>query len=239
MILSEVIQALAQGSETEIRCSNAEQYALYFRFLRQAVLDRHIPHYKVIGVSYVRSDKSLKRLRSFVNIEGNDSVGESFPELMLNLQDKIFLLKGEQSGRVVPVTCTASTGTLTAPQAEFRNEAQSSVQYLYTNKSVFTVMNDIVIIQLHLQYGVKFHDMAATSKLLTKTVFPFYVDYSLQDYVRILPPMQGLRDNVIRLRYSNGMTKSIFLSILNEWYDSLQVRDFGQEEKLWLQRSEH
>ena len=240
MILSEVIQSAPNWDASGYRCSDAEQYRRFHRFLREAVLDRHIPHYKVIGVSYIKSDKSIKRLRSFVNIEGNDSVGESFPELMLNLQDKVFIPKQEPTRNLQEYTCTAAKGFNSAASTKFMiANTEVAVPALYTHDRVCTVMNDTVILQLHVYYSCGYMDMSRASHLLNKGVFPFYVDYSLQNYIRILPPMPNVNDNVIHIRFYNGMTKEIFLGILRDWEKSLSTIDFGTEEKLWLQRSEH
>lgn len=239
MILSEVIQHSAAWDSVGYHCTDAEQYRRFYRFLRQAILDRHIPQSKVIGVSYIKSDKSIKRLKSFVNIEGNDSVGESFPELMLNLQDKIFLPTQAPSRTLKQYSCTLPTGVHTIMDSKIQDAEQRAVPVLYTKPDMCTVMNDSVIIELHIYYGCKYMDMSATSHLLTKNVFPFYVDYSLQDYIRILPRRPEDTDNTIKIRMYNGMTKDLFIQLLYDWETALSNIDFGTEEKLWLQRSEH
>lgn len=240
MILSEVIQSQANWDSIGIHCTDAVQFKRFHTFLREAVLDRHIPHHKIIGVSYMRGNKSLKRMRSFVNIEGNDSVGESFPELMRNLQDKIVLFDGVPTKELMECTCTVTTGPNKLPDTVFKQkDTDITIEVLYLNDNMCVVMDDVVILQVFAYYNLGYMDMARTSHVLSKSVFPFYVDYSLQDYVRVLPPPPGDTSNIVRVRFYHGMTKEKFISILSKWEQSMANIDFGTEEKLWLQHSEH
>lgn len=241
MILSDIIQSQPVWDDNGIHCKDAEQYRLFHRFLREAVLDRHIPHYKAIGVSFMNVDKPIKRLRSLVNIEGNDSIGESYPELMLNLQDKVFISEVPTSKEVTVLNCAVNTGSNRLPGVPFVNASNAIMQehVLYTRPDICVVMSDAAVLQVHCYYSCGYLDMSRTSRLVSKTVFPFYVDYSLQDFVRVLPPPRDGAETTVRVRFFNGMTRDIFITILRQWEESLKFIDFGTEEKLWLQKSEH
>lgn len=243
MLLDEIINAIVTQGSDDIQTNSPTEFRRFNRFLRQAILDRHICVTKAIGVSFTNHTPSMKRAAHLVALEGYETVGESYPELMLKMHDKLFLDFTTPLGNigVVPLQVVPKLGENTVPDLSFKKSLMesnsSAVKVLYTNPYVMNLLATPLVMVIHTYYSSGYLDMSKTSRIMEDKIFPFNTDFSLQDYVRILPPRPG--DTAIKLRFFNGMTRNYFIAILSRWKQYLETNNCRREEKLWLQQLEH
>ena len=138
-MLDEIINAIVTQGSDDIQTNSPTEFRRFNRFLRQAILDRHICVTKAIGVSFTNHTPSMKRAAHMVALEGYETVGESYPELMLKMQDKLFLDFTTPLGNigVVPLQVVPKLGENTVPDLSFKKSLMesnsSAVKVLYTN----------------------------------------------------------------------------------------------------------
>ena len=243
MLLDEIINALTTQNSDDIQTNSPTEFRRFNRFLRQAILDRHICITKAIGVSFTCHTPTMKRAAHTVALEGYETVGESYPELMLNMQDKIFLdfTTSIASTGVVALQAVPKLGENYLPTLMFKKSLMeadtSAVRVLHTNPYVMNLLATPLVMVVHTYYASGYLDMSKTSRIMDDKVFPFNTDFSLQDYVRILPPRPG--DTAIKLRYYNGMNRNYFIAILKRWRQYIETNNCRKEERLWMQQLEH
>lgn len=224
MILQDIINNL-QWTEFGVICSNPQSAKLVHKFLREAVLDRHIYINKVIGY-HIMSGTSI---RSYANktISRHKQIGESYPEIVVLMKDKVFLSDVKESITTLKTGLNRmSTNTWTDVDG-----------VLFTDDTICRCLNGECRFKVTLQYDCGFRSMAQNSNVLDGKFFPCFTDYSLQEYVRVLPMQPGT--TTVPIRYYNGMTVDTFKSILSKWAEYIQQHGLKKEEQEWMQNFEH
>lgn len=211
-----------------IQCQNKSQFNLVHKFMREAVLDRHIFVSKVIGVG-VSTGESMKQAAGKTYIARHGSLGESYPELTVTLQDKIFMIKD-----TAKLSVNLENGENTLPSATFISKGKE-VECLYANPEICRALRPGVILSLQTAYNCGYRSMADNSKALvsqkSSSYFPCNTNFSLAQFVRVLPPMDG---NQVIIRVYNGMTLDKFREILINWKEKLDSGVIPKEEKEWI-----
>lgn len=228
MILEDILDM--HWSPYGIACGDMNVTAKVRKFLREAVLDRHIYITKVVG--YVLSSNNILRVSSGSYITRHEKLGESYSEIMVNLLDKVFLYSNDSEARI-ELEC----GMNTMHNNKFIDKSGKDIETLYVNDKVCRVLDGNIQLKLAMSYDCGYKSMPDNSKLLDSKYFPCYTDFSLQDYVRV-PPRPRTGDlGVVELRYLNGMTEQIFKDILTKWLSYYKAGDIKEEERIWLQHS--
>lgn len=223
----DTLLACSEFTPTSIQFPNADFAHKAFLFLRQAVLDRHIGIVKAIGVDFVHNAQNKLSIDNLVSIEGYSNCGESYPELMLNLQDKIFLTDMAKTSFTVDV----NKGDIKITDVTF-----PGALVLHENDRFLRVLTNSMGVVVHVAYGNGYHSISRNSKIIPKGAFPFSADYTLAPFVKILP----VRDmqTAIPVKYQHGMTHALFKGLLAQWAPVSTSNDFGAEELKWLQSFE-
>lgn len=192
-----------------------------FKMVREAILDCHVPVTKVIGFSVVSRNDSTGRTdvasRSTLLLENNI-------EVMRNLSKVTFLpQRGEVkkyfvSTRAPQMNMDLEYDPVYATDDLFATEG-NSLKVLDQNVKLFTPQGP-VILRLLLHNGTgqfTFEEsLQKTIEVLKDNAKGSYigvpVNFSLNDYIRILPPDMG----IMRYRLYNGMTDEI----MNQFWDA-------------------
>ena len=104
---------------------------------------------------------------------------------------------------------------------------------LYTNPYMLRVLSNAMVMRLTLRYDCGYRSMSYNSKI-SSSMFPFYTNNSLDQFVRVLPIEKG--QTFIPMRFRNGMTIQNFMMILRNWCKAVEARDVNKEELIWMQR---
>lgn len=229
MILEDILNKLT-WSPYGIQCPDIYTAKLVHKFMREAVLDRHIYISKVIGFAV----KTNNTFRPFAGtyIARHKQIGESYPEVMVNLLDKVFLNTSKTQ-----LDTILSVGSNTTLNCNFDDGEGNIVDVLSTKPDICRCLDKQTVFRVKLQYDCGFRDMARNTKDLKPEFFPCYTDFSLADYVRILPMQPGTV--LVPIRYYNGMTEEKFKDILGKWLLYIQTKSLKGEESLWLQSFMH
>ena len=116
-------------------------------------------------------------------------------------------------------------------------ESRTPYDVIYTNPYLCRCLRGEVILELKLQYDCGYAPIEKNSGLVTgrSNYFPCFTDYSLQEYVRILPMDPAGDARTIPIRYYNGFTKEQFQTLLKSWL-AIAKRDKREEEQKWLEK---
>lgn len=224
MILDEVLQA--QWTPYGIKCASAMDAKRLHKFLREAVLDRHICLHKVIGFQIA----SNVAYRSYVGtyIARHMQIGESYPQIVVNLLDKVFVGVDRDYAK-----CLLTPGMNTLENNTFNNGRNVQYNVLYTNPEICRCLTGSTYFNVKLVYDSGYRSMQENSKELSDSFFPCYTDYSLAEYVRVLPITGD--PTIVPVRFYNGMSLETFISILTEWRAYIGTGSLRKEDALWLQ----
>lgn len=224
MILNYILSELP-WTKYGIQCSNPNEALLVNKFMREAILDRHIYISKVVGFTI----KTNNTFRPYVGtyIARHKQIGDSYPELMLNLQDKVFI-----NTDLTRLGTVITTGDNTMQTNVFGDLRDVTVKTLYTNDRICRCLDKEAILELILVYGCGYYDMQHSSSILTPEYFPCNVDFYLGDFFRVLPPRRC--ESTVQIRYFNGATEEDLKDILTKWFVTTQTNCIVEEEKLWL-----
>ncbi len=222
MFLDNLLTSAVQWTPQGIQCPNEAIAMKAFKFMREAVLDRHISISKAVGARFTNDIHGRASTDGKMHIEGHYNCGESYPELMVNLSDKIYL--GDPG--VEKVTYLCNPGIVTV------NDIREEIKTLCLKPYVLRTLSNIMTLEVIVRYGSGFSSMSQNSHI-TNEMFPFYTDYSLAEFVRVLPMMPG--ETFIKMKFLKGMTLHDFLLILNRWNNAVKARDIDKEELIWLQ----
>lgn len=225
MILNTILNSIA-WTPYGLVCPDAVTAKVIHKFMREAVMDRHICISKVIGFT-IKSNNTIRSAGN-ASIARHKQIGESYPELMCHLLDKVFINVNTDT-----LDMLLSVGMNTLENNCFGNLREYSAEVLYTDAGVCRCLKNDAILRVWLQYDCGYRGMASNSKILNKEFYPCYTDYSLEEYVRVLPMMRD--QTLVPIRYYNGMTEEIFKNILSKWLVHLSTSSLKKEEKLWLQ----
>lgn len=228
MFLQDILDN-AQWTEQGIVCSNADSAWCVYKFIREAILDRHIYHSKVIG--FCIQGTTVERSHVHRTISRNKQIGESYPEIVVNLLDKVFL---DTSSSHLLNTLQAGNNVMGTQKWGANRDSETDV--LYVNPNICRCLRDSCTLKVQIAYDCGYRSMAQNSNSLGKQFFPCYTDYSLQEYVRVIPMTYG--SNVVKINYYNNMTVDKFKGILSKWSEHCKSKDIKKEELVWLQSFE-
>lgn len=214
MILETLIKDVT-WSENGIHCNDETVGKKVYDFLYELILDSHLYVTKPIGF-YIENSTNYARTGTY--IARNAQIGESYPELMTNLQDKVFL----RSTSPV-VKAEMSCGRMTT---DIFNE-----EVLCISNYVCRVLdgNCKIVVKLATDCGYK--TLKDTSKQLDSKFFPMNTYFNINDYVRIIPQVEQFRD--IELRYYHGMTHKMLQEMLQRYMGMLNNMNVSEEERAW------
>lgn len=227
-LLDSILQDTVWTDESII-CQSEEQAKLFHTFLREAILDRHIYNARVAGVA-VKSTIS-KHSVAKTYIAKHQDVGESYAELTTQLTDKLFFITDNE---VADIDLTK--GVNKASECKFIHGGKP-LSCLYVNDLLCRAIKDNVRLSLFITYNSGYKSMADNSVAImsqhSSKYFPCNTDYSLAQYVRVLPPRPGC---VINVRFYNGMTPDIFKLVLSNWNVVLDSGKLVKEDREWLEK---
>ena len=223
MLLESIVNGAVQFTDKGIQCTTPDGAWRVFNFMRQAVLDRHIYITKAVGVQFIKDVHAKASVNGNIHIEGYYNCGESYPELMVNLSDKVFILPPEHE--TLDIMC--NPGVVNVP------DVLNTAGVLYTNPYMLRVLSNAMVMRLTLRYDCGYRSMSYNSKI-SSSMFPFYTNNSLDQFVRVLPIEKG--QTFIPMRFRNGMTIQKFMMILRNWCKAMEARDVNKEELIWMQR---
>lgn len=230
MILEDILNTY-QWSPYGIECPTHEAFLFAHTFLREAVLDRHINVCKVIGFEVISPTSTRAHVGTY--IAKHQLMGESYPELMVLFGDKIFLTDQSKD-----ISCEVKCGPNSMNQMQLVSDGEP-VQAIYVNPHVCRVLDKFCKINFKVLYDCGYRSSQANSKRIGSKYFPCYTDFSLEDFVRILPPDLTPSNRTIAIRYYNGCTPEIFRDLLDKYWKTIQSGAQRKEEKEWLQSFMH
>lgn len=182
-----------------------------FKFIREAILDRYIYLYKVAGYKLT----STLKAHYGVDISRSRDMCDSYIEMAVNLSDKLFY---DSPNKLILAIVTSDCYTVDT--VTFKGNA-TTYHPLYTNpyccRSVDGKPREVT---LYLRYGNSYASMYSNYKYLNdESFFPCVTDFTLDPFIRVLPRPNDTPDSedLIRLRYYNGMTPEIFKGIMTSW----------------------
>lgn len=222
MLLNDILSGGVKFTPTGIQCSSETGAMKVFKFMREAILDRHVYVSKAVAVKFTNDVHSRSYTDGKLHMEGYYNCGESYPELMVNLLDKVFLVAPSQDK--VEFQCK--------PGVVNMRDVMPAGRYLCENEYVLRTLTNSMTLEVMLRYGSGFSSMSKNSKIAAGA-FPFYTDYSLQEYVRVLPMMPG--ETFIKMKFLKGMTLEKFMEILLNWNVVMENQSAAREELIWLQ----
>lgn len=210
-------------SENEIVFPNAAMYKKAFKFIREAILDRYLYNTRVIGFRFTESSYAFSRGMCQEATIRHMQVGDAYPEMILNLKDKVFLSKPNGDS---PAVMRTQVGVNYLPERKFSttsfSENKTNYSVLFTNPYVCRIAeakNQNIDLYVRVAEGCGYVPMEVNSKLIPKDYFPCYTDYSLTEFVRVLPPDKDSNKPVIKFMFRNGMTsmalKGLFINYSN------------------------
>lgn len=198
-----------------ITCSDEATGHKLYDFLYELILDSHLYVTKPIGF-YIDSKSYNSKAGTY--IARNSQIGESYPELMTNLQDKVILectqpvIKAEmQKGRVTTDV--------------FKEKILCMHNY------VCRVLDGSCQLILKLSTDCGYKTLKDTSKQLDPKFFPMNTYFNINDYVRIIPAVESFKR--IELRYYHGMTHEILFGMLRRYQDMVNSLNVSEEERQW------
>jgi len=209
-----------------IECNNPMTAKVVHKFLREAILDRHVYINKIIGFSIISN--SVFRNYKGMTIARHKQIGESYPEIMINLLDKVFI--NTSSDTLDTHLTTGMNTTLTNTFGDLRDY---KAEVLYTKPDICRCLMKDAILRIQVQYDCGYRSMADNSKNLSDEFFPCYTDYSLADYFRVLP-MSSPNQTLVPIRYYNGATERQLKDILTQWNIYIQTNSLKKEEAEWV-----
>ena len=225
MILQEIISKFV-WTPYGIQCPDYATMKLAHKFLREAILDRHLCVCKVIGFEI--KSATMSRAHTGTYIARHKQIAESYPEVMLNLSDKVFMtsLNGE-------ITCGLETGQNTTHDTVFRDSEGKEVPVLFQNPDICRVIDKTCALRLKVVYDCGYRYCQANSKRIGSDFFPCYTDFYVGDFFRVLPPEPS--GNIVSIRYYNGADVKMLQEMLQRYWVITQSGSLRKEEREWLQ----
>lgn len=209
-----------------IECGDHATAKQVHKFMREAVLDRHICIRKVIGFS-IHGDNGNK-LYSGTYIARHLNMGDSYPELAVIYSDKVFITSANQVNLFMQVGENQIS--------KLAQMANPAFEVLFTNDYAGRALSQSATVCLRLHYGSGYRSMADNSKILDPEFFPCNTDFSIQNFVRVLPFAPGdTTSTLVPIRYYNNMTESQFRDILTTWLIHGKSNNLNSEELKWMQ----
>lgn len=214
-----------------IQCRSKEEAFKVHKFMREAILDKHVYISKIIGFT-IQSNNTF-RVGTGDYITRHEQLGESYPELMIKLQDKVFLHAGQVFLEVF--LHTGMNNVIDNPFIGVSNKLD--IEFLYENPEICRCLKKDVVLRVALSYDCGYKHMSVTCKGLDKEFFPCCTDFTIAPFYRVLP--KESESTLVPIRYFNGATESQLRDILRTWNTHIKVGNVRMEEKLWLQSFGH
>lgn len=224
MILEDILNTF-EWTPYGINCPDYITMRTAHKFLREAILDRHMYVCKVIGFDI--STSAMSRGHAGTYIARHRQLCESYPEVMLHLQDKLFMTTSNADLRV-----TLNAGENTIGNVEFLNDKREPVRPLYLDEEVCRVIDKTCTLRLKVVYDCGYRSCQQNSKKLGSDYFPCFTDFYTGDFFRVLPPEPS--GNTINVKYYNGATKEDLRLLLTNWLNAIVSGGIRKEERVWL-----
>lgn len=224
-MLFDVLFSQVEWTPYGLQCQDAETAKKLHSFLREAILDRHVYVSKIISFTFDISNPI--NAGSNRSVGRNINVGESFTDIIINLQDKVFIQTNATSARI---DLEAKENTLL--NAKFKDRS-GDLNVLYTDPKVCRLVNGTGAMHVALAYDHGFRTMDKNSDDKPKSHFPCYTDFSIADYFRIPPMDKG--STLVPIRYYHNANSDALRSILYKWLVPDNRSNLEDEEKVWLQ----
>lgn len=225
MILQDIISKFV-WTPYGIQCPDQPTFMLAHKFLREAILDRHLCLCKVIGFE-VKS-QVLTRSHTGTYIARHKQIAESYPEMMVLLSDKIFLTNSNRD-----IICNLRSGENTVDNTMFEGPEHEQISLIYRNNEICRVIEQTCQLKLKVIYDCGYRNNQVNSKRIGTDYFPCNTDFFLGDYVRVLPP--DFTSNIVQLRFYNGCTQENLKTLLEYYWEAIQAGSLRKEERGWLQ----
>lgn len=207
-----------------VECPDANMTAMAHKFLREAILDRHLFVCKVIGFDFTVG--SMSRAHAGTYIARNKQIGESYAEVMLNMSDKVLLTTSNGD-----ITVEITDGQNTVHNVTFENSEHQPVPILYTNENVCRVLDKSCLLKLKVVYDCGYRTCQQNSKKIGADYFPCYTDFYVGDFFRVLPPEPG---NIVAIRFYNGGTIEMLKLLFERYLQTILAGGLRKEEREWL-----
>ena len=222
MLIHRILNELKVTSEG-VTCSSEEERRVVHKFLREAVMDRHIPVYKVTGIAI--TSLTAKSVYTSSQIARNKQIGESYAELTVNMLDKTFIVSNNDT-----LTADLHIGENFLPDVKFKAYNKEAMCF-YTNPRLCRVIDGNVGMKIAIERGTGYKSMASNSETLKSGYFPCNTDFSINEFVRVLPIVDGVH---IPIRYFNGFNVDMFNALLTLWRIDIDNKVVSEEDKPWL-----
>lgn len=225
-MLSDILMSQVQWTPYGIVCRDSEQAKMLHKFLREAILDRHV--YISKAVSFTFDISNPVNAESNKSIGRNANIGESFPDIINNLSDKVFY---KTNAKHAKIDLFAKNNTMS--DSRFMNRIEE-LEVLYINPNICRLIAGTGALHINIDYNCGFSSMSDNSATKPKSHFPCYTDFSIAEYFRIPPMEKGA--SLVPIRYYYNATPDVLQSILIKWLLPENRDQIKEEEKLWLQR---
>lgn len=219
MIVAEVLSDL-QWQKDGLSCPDADKLFRLYGFIRELILDSHLPVTKVIGYSIINK---TQRNKAGTYISRNIQIGESYAELVNRFSDKIVF-----GPNITELKFNLSCGHI--KMSDIIEQTQHKI--LYTNEDLCTVVNGDCQLILQFQTNCGFRDMQQNSSILSAEFFPMYTYFNLNEYIRVLPMLRGATK--IPLRFYHGMTVDLLKSLMMRYSMLISQQAMSEEELTWV-----
>ena len=208
-----------------LECPDANVALVVHKFLREAILDRHMYVCKCTGFDVMATTQSRPHTGTYIS--RHPLLGDSYPEIMVRLQDKVFLTNK---------SCVAR-GSLPAGEnyvdtTDFHVDGAYTIKAIAPDKYLCRVLNNNVILTLQLSYDCGYRSCANNSRALKNDFFPCNTDFYVGEFFRVLPPVFG--SNIVRVNYYHGATSDVLRLLLSNWADMARNMNVRKEELSWL-----
>ena len=209
-----------------VTCPDANTTLIVHKFLREAILDRHIYVCKVIGFEM----HSPVAIRPHVGtyIARNVLVADSYPEIMVNIQNMFFLHNKSCVAR-----SALYAGPIYSDNTDFVVDGRDCLKAINSDPYMMRVLDKHILLNLQISYDCGYRGPAKNSKTLDKQFFPCCTDFYVGDYFRVLPPTFGSKE--IRINYYSNCTPDNLRTLLENWSNLVKARDIRKEELTWVQ----
>lgn len=223
MIFEKLLHGCVWNGNTIIAPSEEDAKVIH-KFLREAVLDSHLYVTKVIGFAIGAADS---RNQSDTYISRHTQMGDSYVEMMVNLQDKVFINAPDNE-----LTLLLEPGEVYVKDG-YVQSFHTQIRTLSTSPYICRNLSKECLLQLRLATSCGYRSIDANSHLIDESYFPMYTHFNISDYVRVIPKREGL--NYITLSFYHGFTVEDFKTVLENNYKLYQQHAMRKGEEKWVQ----
>lgn len=222
MLIHKILNEL-KVTDRGIMCRSEQERKLVHKFIREAVMDRRIPVYKVTGVAI--TSLTAKSVYTASQIARNKQIGESYVELAVNMLDKTFIVTNNDT-----LTADLHVGENSLPKVQFK-AYNKEAKCFYTNPKLCRVIDGNVGMKIAIERSTGYKSMAQNSETLKSGFFPCNTDFSINDFVRVLPVVDGI---YVPIKFFNGFDVDMFNALLILWRIDIDKKIVNEGDKEWL-----